>query len=163
LSTWTSFREIKDSLLGLFAVVVVIFWVYQGNCFDNVFPGFLIDPLGPKNEVKLIACLFLVVLDHSFEPVLKANPVFFSESILKHAIDGMTTQNFEFEFLFHLNWLDVLAGVNLCKDKPDYNSVVVFEGFEVLCGGKLEGFFFEFVWFEIDLRKLLDEFLDVFL
>jgi hypothetical protein len=53
--------------------------------------------------------------------------------------------------------------VNLCKDKPDYNSVVVFEGFEVLCGGKLEGFFFEFVWFEIDLRKLLDEFLDVFL
>jgi hypothetical protein len=53
--------------------------------------------------------------------------------------------------------------VNLCKDKPDDNSVVVFEGFEVLGGGKLEGFFFEFVRFEVGFRKLFDEFLDVFL
>lgn len=153
----------KGSLLGLVAIVVVIFWVYQRNGFDNVFAGFLIDPLGPENEVKLIAGLFLVALDDCFEPVLKANPVFFGESILKHAIDGVATQNFEFEFLFHLNWLDVFVGVDLCKHKPDYNSVVVFEGFEVLGGGKLEGFFLYFVWFEVGLRKLFDEFLDVFL
>lgn len=59
----------------------------------------------------------------------------------------MATKHLELEFFFQLCWLDVFTGMDLCEDETDYDTVVVFEGLEVLGGGELEWFLFQFVLF----------------